>query len=279
MRERERKTERKKRRQRASKIKQDIDREREGERARRLARPSVQKSDTYSDRPRHRAGNRDRDKDRDKDRNTNRDRDKDSERYKHRDRDGASDRDRDTPRQKERERVQEGQREQERERERQRKQANTKLDGSPDLRWLLPPPGRSAPFRGRMLPGRPKSRPPSYTGKGWFFVGPSPTEEVVDGTWPQLRDELGCALFTLATVSLHVFVGVAPAFFLGGLLFELFVALLPCYSGASSPCLTPLFHGNCACDRYLDVFFGRLCFFFLPCVTSTPTPSLATIAL
>ena len=43
---------------------------------------------------------------------------------------------------------------------------STAADGSPDLRCAQCTPGRSAPFLRRMLPGRPKSRPPLYTRVG-----------------------------------------------------------------------------------------------------------------
>ena len=49
-------------------------------------------------------------------------------------------------------------------------------DGSPDLRCAQGTPGRSAPFLRRMLPGRPKSRPPSNTGRGSH--GPPPSDFV-----------------------------------------------------------------------------------------------------
>ena len=67
-------------------------------------------------------------------------------------------------------------------------------DGSPDLWCAQRTPGRSAPFLRRMLPGRPKSRPPSYTGRG--CNGPPPSDRVRGlhlATWHDVPTRTGYA--------------------------------------------------------------------------------------
>ena len=66
------------------------------------------------------------------------------------------------------------------------------FDGSPDLRCTSCAPGRSAPFLRRTLPGRPKSRPPSYTGRG--SNGPPPSDLVCGwhlATWTDIPTRIG----------------------------------------------------------------------------------------
>ena len=63
---------------------------------------------------------------------------------------------------------------------------STTADGSPDLWCARRTPGRSASFLRRMLPGRPKSRPPSYTGRG--CDGPPPSDLLRGARLPTLSD-------------------------------------------------------------------------------------------
>ena len=69
---------------------------------------------------------------------------------------------------------------------------STTADGSPDLWCARRTPGRSASFLRRMLPGRPKSRPPSYTGRG--SNGPPPSDLVCGwhlATWTDIPTRIG----------------------------------------------------------------------------------------